>query len=483
MRKVLLGIWMLGLLALLVCAERPRSARCDDGVPTLAAPSSRRPIVIGLPVPQANESGELTVNPNVDLNGQIPPPASPPNSTDAPSPARSPTAPAVGSLLNPKPSGVVPAGATMRTAQAPPAGELLDTPPGAMPGDLLGPPAESIPHGGSNTGVGGYGPIAEPLFGQSLCSDCGGGLGGGGPGGSAVLPTPHHNSTFYGLGGVEVGSCEPGIGHERVMFAPFVIDTSQPESDLRFRFDSMYKLIDPDRTEYYWARIGTRGPLLPEKSVDMQDVRIAWQVATGKAFSITTEVPLVGVSPEDNPDTAGLGDVSVTTKTVLLDGNNWEITQIFRTDTPTGNPHRGLGTGHVSLEPGFLLRYKWTNETYFHSELEYWFPLGGDPTADGTVLKYGFGISHLMYESDTYAIIPTLEFVGWTIFDGIQTSPTGVPQVIDTMGIFNVQPGIRFVRDTGGDLGLFEWGVSGGFPITTNRWYSGSLLLEARFVF
>jgi len=51
------------------------------------------------------------------------------------------------------------------------------------------------------------------------------------------------------------------------------------------------------------------------------------------------------------------------------------------------------------------------------------------------------------------------------------------------MGIFNVQPGLRFVRDTGGDLGLLEWGVSAGFPITANKWYGADFLLELRFVF
>jgi hypothetical protein len=100
------------------------------------------------------------------------------------------------------------------------------------------------------------------------------------------------------------------------------------------------------------------------------------------------------------------------------------------------------------------------------------------------VLKYGFGVSHLLYENDTFAAIPTLEFIGWTEFNGAQTTfPTGLPQPVDTMGIFNVRPGIRFVRDTGGDLGLFEWGVSAAFGITTNRWYDASVLVEARFVF
>ena len=131
---------------------------------------------------------------------------------------------------------------------------------------------------------------------------------------------------------------------------------------------------------------------------------------------MTTEIPLVLVDPVNNPNTAGLGDLQLTTKTVLLNGNDWEITQFFRTYLPTGDAMKGLGTGHVSLEPGFLFQYKWSPETYLHGELRYWFPIGGDPTQGGQVLRYGFGISHLLYENDVTAIIPTLEFVGWTVF-------------------------------------------------------------------
>ncbi len=51
------------------------------------------------------------------------------------------------------------------------------------------------------------------------------------------------------------------------------------------------------------------------------------------------------------------------------------------------------------------------------------------------------------------------------------------------MGIFNVCPGVRFISDTGGDLGLIEWGVSSAFAITANRWFDASVLIECRFVF
>ena len=178
--------------------------------------------------------------------------------------------------------------------------------------------------------------------------------------------------------------------------------------------------------------------------MNFQDVYAAWEVAAGKAFSVTTEIPIRLVAPDINPNTAGLGDVSVTTKTVLLTGNNWQITQLFRTYMPTDTPLHGTGNGHVSLEPGMLFRYKWTDETYFHAEAEYWIPLGDNPVYGGEILFYGFGISHLLYENDTYACIPTLEFVASTVFNGAQTQfPTGAVQPVDTMTIVNVHPGLR----------------------------------------
>ncbi len=444
----------------------------------------RRTIVVGLPVPQIGQSGEMSLQPNVMLNNGMPA-ASPAaaNFDDTGSGVR----PAI--FFNPfgsppnVDSKVTPAAANMpppaspRLAKGDTSAAAAPVPPGGGPAVTMplpnpfGPGAEELP-----SGVVPGAPRAEPLFAQSVDgSGCGCGPGCGGH---------HHDGTFYGLGGVEEGSGEPGIGHERVMFALFEIPNSQPSSNMRFRFNAAYNERNPDRADFFWAQTGGRGPKFPERSVDYQDVIASWEVATGKAFSITTDIPLRFVDPDINPDTGGLGDMAITTKTVLLNGNDWQITQYFRTELPTGDPGKGVGNGHVSLEPGFLFQLKWSPETYFHSQLTYWFPLGDNPLYGGQILKYGFGVSHLLYESDTYAVIPTLEFNGWTVLNGAQTTfPLGLVQPVDTMGIFNVRPGLRFVRDTGGDLGLFEWGVSASFALTQNKWYDASWLLEARFVF
>jgi len=479
--------WLLAAASIAI-AVPPARAQDPAYNGLLAPPPSpqikRTPIVVGLPNQQPDQSGGLAINPNVTID--VPRPQDAPNKPDSASNEWPVTTMIKGSftkwVLGPDAAamsdepvpGVVLASANMPATRANVAQANVGPPPTGMPlPDPLAPGTEELPSGAPLTAP----PRAEPMFAQSLSDGCG-----CGPAGGAVHG--HHDGTFYGLGGIEEGPGDPGIGHERVMHALFEIPDSQPYSNMRFRFNAAYDQRNPDRAEFFWAQIGGRGPKLPERSVDYQDLIASWEVATGKAFSITTDIPLRFVAPDINPNAGGLGDMALTTKTVLLNGNDWEITQYFRTELPTGDPGKGTGNGHTSLEPGFLFRLKWSPETYFHGQLTYWFPLGGNPIIDGQILKYGIGVSHLMYENDTFAVVPTLEFNGWTVLNGAQTTfPIPTIQPVDTMGIFNVRPGLRFIRDTGGDLGLFEWGVSGSFALTTNKWYEASWLLEARFVF
>src|SRR5690606_11424038 len=126
-----------------------------------------------------------------------------------------------------------------------------------------------------------------------------------------------------------------------------------------------------------------KGPFIPEREVDYFDLRLVTEMATSKAFSITTSLPMRSLDPEINPNTTGFGDMSVTTKTLMVDGRHWQVTQLFTTHINTGSPRKGLGTGHVSLEPGFLGRYKWNDELYLHGRLAFWIPIGGDPAFSG----------------------------------------------------------------------------------------------------
>ena len=276
------------------------------------------------------------------------------------------------------------------------------------------------------------------------------------------------------------GSGEPGIGHERLIYAPFEIETSQPLNNFRLRFDSVHGFPSPDRSEYFWSKPG-RGPAA-DTGVSYQDVRIQTEAATEK-FSAATDIPIRFLDPDNNANTAGLGDMNLTTKLVLVDGRTWQITQFLRTYFPTGAPQKGLGTGHVSMEPGFLVRYQWSPETFLHSELRYWFPLGGDPVHSGQAMRYGLGYSHLLYETDRFAILNTGELVGLTFLDGqkIVDRLTQQTALVDDDTSLQFYPGFRFVFDRGCDLGLFEVGIAGTFSTGSSSLLDPLLRLELRW--
>lgn len=277
-----------------------------------------------------------------------------------------------------------------------------------------------------------------------------------------------------------------GIGIERLPFALFEIDAAQPSNNFRIRMESARDWEFPDRVEYFWGKLNGKGPKVDsESSVDYQDYRIAIETG-GERFSATTEIPLRFIDPTGVANTGGMGDMVVTTKTVMMDGESFQLTQVLRNQMPTGSVKRGLGNGHVSMEPGFVARYNWDQRTMIHNELKLWFPIGAEPGFSGPVLRYGFGCANVWYDSDTFAVLRSFEMVGWSILTGQKTvgtqfPPVANPQSIDGENIINLYPGLRFVRDDDGTL--FEVGVSGGVSVTERHWYSDVLRLELRWTF
>jgi len=269
-----------------------------------------------------------------------------------------------------------------------------------------------------------------------------------------------------------------GLGASRLPFATFEIEAARPTTVLHTRIEMGANWDYPDRAEYFWAKAGTLGPQFGETSTDYQDVRIHYEQATGK-FSFFTDYLIRSVNPEFNANTAGFGDMVVGTKLVLHERRDIQVTHLFKTYIPTGYGRRGLGTQHVAMEHGILMNYRLGCATYFHGQLSYWFPIPHTPDYSGTVLKWGGGFSHLLYENvdRDFAIIPTLEFVGWTIFDGSQ-APGGfvpIPEDVGPTGIFNVYLGSRFLLQE-----QLEFGINGGLALTSDHWYDKVLRFDFR---
>jgi len=277
-----------------------------------------------------------------------------------------------------------------------------------------------------------------------------------------------------------------GLGHERVMLAPFEIEVTQPFNNYRFRYDAYYKQANPDKSEFFWARSGStggKGPFAPDTNVNWQQTQFYAEFASSK-FSLAAAVPIVMIDPTVAKDTAGIGDIYLNIKYVMLDGYHWQVTAFFRPTFPSGSASRGLGTGHISLEPGVLARYKWSPETYLHMEARYWIPVAGDPMYAGAVFRFSLGMSHLLYESDRLAVIPTFEVVNWKIENGLYTAyQTGIPTSAEAQYICNVLTGVRIPWDHDGDLGLCEVGIVGGVAVTDPYWYAAMARAEFRWSF
>lgn len=274
-------------------------------------------------------------------------------------------------------------------------------------------------------------------------------------------------------------SCDIGIGHERVMFAPFELENAQPLNNVAVRWDTYNRMITPDRAEYFWARPGV-GPPLPEENVDYQELRFRLETG-GELFSMITEIPLRSVDPVVNDNTTGLSNIRLAPKAVLINGRRWKVSTIFSTFLKTGSPARGWAVDQISLEPGLLVRYEWTKRTFLHSQVLFRFPVGGDPDFAGQVLKYGFGVSTILYETDTFAALPVVEFVGWSVLDGQKSLPDGSIVGVDGENFGAVFPGIRFVLGPANELGLFELGIAGGVSFANNGFFENMLRVDLRF--
>ena len=270
-----------------------------------------------------------------------------------------------------------------------------------------------------------------------------------------------------------------GMGAEYLASAPMFMDVATPlPNTLRIRLDTAYNVQSPDRAEYYYSSLVGTGD-----RIDYQDIRFQMELG-GPRLSTATEVPIRVLDPVLGDNTAGLGDMNIAVKTVLVDGETWQITQLFRTILNTGAITHGLSSGHVRMEPGLLFRMAWDDDTYWHGQIKYRFPIGGDPIHSGQVLELGSAISHIGYETDQVAILPTFEVNSFFVLDGQQFpfgDMNGVP--VDGEMITNLSPSMRIVMENGSDLGVLEFALGSSIAISSIRWHSYLMALETRITY
>ena len=261
------------------------------------------------------------------------------------------------------------------------------------------------------------------------------------------------------------------------------IDPAIPGHVLRLRADSADDNVAPTRADFFWS-VGPPagdGPRIPESNVDYQDITLYTEVLITPVFSGFVELPVRFLDPEQNPNTAGVSDLNVGVKRILIDREDLVATFQFRTYAPTGGVNRGLGNHHVSLEPALLI-YKPLGECWgLEAELRDWIPIGGTDFA-GNVLRYGIGLSHRTFSCPCWEVSPVAEFVGWTALDGLVSmrQPTGHALVESAAGdtIVNAKLGVRLKSAAGMDI------YTGyGRALTGDTWYDDIIRFECRYSF
>ena len=259
------------------------------------------------------------------------------------------------------------------------------------------------------------------------------------------------------------------------------IDAPIPGNVLRLRYDAGYDFLFPNRGEFFYANSAPDGPGLPrpESKVDYQELFLYGETLLCPRVSAFLDVPVRAINPEVNANATGFSDLSTGVKVGLVSDPLWQLTGQFRVYAPTGDGDRGLGTAHVSLEPGLLFQARGPGRSNLYGELRYWIPIGGTDFA-GDVARYGLGASYdLLDPADGLRVTPVVEFVGWTLLDGQQSrlTPAGLLGPQDATGdtIVNAKVDVRF--GWGGPMDVY---AGYGRAITGDQWYQNVLRLELR---
>ena len=329
----------------------------------------------------------------------------------------------------------------IKTASATQNGEVLPVTPRkeGQPGpEPVGPPAPvsaAMPGGCATCGHGGSGCCIPGRYHD--CCGCNGDT----PGGRVLC-------AFY------EELCCPDPCYEGKWIpaanAAFFVEGTRPVTTTRIRWDYIDNYTLPDRSEMFWAGSGGtgggKGPPAKETSLTSSQLSLYQEIAA-KGFSFFIDIPYLTVDPEINPLAAGFGDMELGTKTLLFDRDLFQIGFMFKTILPVGNVTRGLGTGHVSLEPSLLGTLKITPDTYMQAQLSEWVPLGADTTFQGSVFHYHFSLNHVLCRPvPDVQVIGTAEFVGYSFEAGEFSDPaSGTFLPANNTSYFTLGPGIRLV--------------------------------------
>jgi hypothetical protein len=345
---------------------------------------------------------------------------------------------------------------------------------------------------------------------QAGCSTCGSALSSGiggcpscGNGGACVPGRTNEycdgnsgwcGTTFLGrsIAGLYQCICCPDPCYEGkwlpVADSAFFVDAARPQTQLRIRYDDGLNLQHPDRAEYFWAQETVKGPGFVARTIDHESLSLYQEAAAG-AFSAFIEMPYVAYSDVDPTPTKdvsthnGFGDLTVGTKSMLLDCELLQTTFEFKTFILTGNFTNGLGTGHVSLEPSLLFDLRISPEMYSQAQLSYWIPIGGTRGFQGSIYHTHLSLNRtLWHPTPGVQVVGTAEVNEWSILGGEYTAVTPADTAVVVSArhetIVSMGPGIRVFI-----CGKIDLGVGSAFSLTGQRWDEELIRAEFRWRF
>jgi hypothetical protein len=269
--------------------------------------------------------------------------------------------------------------------------------------------------------------------------------------------------------------------------AAFFTEAARPVTQQRFRWDAGLGMQFPDRAEFFWARADGHGrgpkpipPALGETNLDYHELSMYTEAASGpfSAFAITPYRSNYGDSTHHS---AGFSDVRVGTKTLVFDCELLQIAFVFRTDILSGRASKGLGTGHMALEPSLVFGLNLSPCSYLQGQIAQWIPLGGNKTYEGGVLHYHFAWNRTLCRlACEVPLIATVELNGYTFQDGSYTDPASVPvtQSASRETYLSMAPGLRlFICDK------VDFGVGSDLGLTSPSWTDATIRSEFRLRF
>jgi hypothetical protein len=429
-----------------------------------------------------------------------PHPAAPVTPASDPQPKPAPVSP--GEFLPPipvLPDSPLPPPVRSKSVLAP-ARPTSDSPPTALPPPSALPPLTPSPVPGPPPAAIGIEVNGKPvpfdtlskLVDGNACPHCGGGLGPGGcttcgdcggpqcrAGGRRCEPFPDTTVAGRFVGLIYTGICCPDPCYqphwEPLADAAFFTDAVRPKTATKFRWDSASHFIFPDRGEYFFARddgkgrgpkvFGTSNKGIP--AADYNELMLITEAASGAAgVQIAMPYRSVNATPY-GADGAGFADMQITAKSMLLDSELFLFGFQMRTYIPIGQTGKGLGTGHVSLEPGLNFGLRLAPETYMQAQVVEWIPIAGDKDYAGAHLRWAASFNHVLWRPiRDVQLIGTLETTGISFQDGEFTDPYAGPTHLAKRTAAALGPGLRlFFCDTL-DFGLgWQHGITGKYLI------------------